>query len=72
MAKILKSYYVENSYGCFQLVQDEDVFLVGWEALSSVDNPDWGYSVHCFSTLEEAKTAFDRQYSIDKSWGQAI
>lgn len=72
MAKVLEEYYLENSYGCFQLVEDESVFLVGWEALSSVDNPDWGYSVHCFSSLEEAEEAFDRQYSIDKSWGRAI
>lgn len=72
MAKVLDSYYLEDSYGCFQLVEDEGVFLVGWNALSSVDNPDWGYSVHYFSTLEEAKAAFDRQYSVDKSWGRAI
>ena len=72
MAKVLDSYYLENSYGCVQLVEDEGVFLVGWNALSSVNNPDWGYSVHCFSSLEEAKEAFDRQYSIDKSWGRAI
>ena len=71
-AKVLKSYYLENSYGCFQLVEDEGVFLVGWEALSSVNNPDWGYSVHCFSTLAEAEEAFNKQYSIDKSWGRAI
>ena len=72
MAKLLESYYLENSYGCVQLVEDEGVFLVGWNALQSVDNPDWGYSVHYFSSPEEAKAAFDRQYSVDKSWGRAI
>jgi len=72
MAKVLESYYLEDSYGCVQLVEDEGVFLVGWNALQSVDDPNWGYSVHYFSTLEEAEAAFNRQYSIDKSWGRAI
>ncbi len=71
-AKVIKSYYLENSYGCFQLVKDGDVFLVGWNALSSVNNPDWGYSVRYFSSLEEAEEAFNRQYLVDKSWGRAI
>jgi len=70
--KILKSYYLENSFGSVQLVQDGDIYLVGWNAIESIDNPDWGYSVHYFSTLEDAKAAFDSQYSIDKSWGRAI
>ena len=72
MSKVLNSYYLKDSYGCVQLVEDEGVFLVGWNALQSVDDPNWGYSVHCFSTFEEAKAAFDKQYSIDKSWGRAI
>lgn len=59
-ARVIKSYYLENSYGYIQLVKDGDVFLVGWNALQSVDNPDWGYSVHRFSTLEEAEEAFDK------------
>lgn len=71
-AEVIKSYYLENSYSCVQLVKDGDVFLVGWNALLSVNNPDWGYSVQYFSTLEEAEAAFDRQYSEDKSWGRAI
>ena len=72
MSKVLESYYLEDSYGCVQLVQDEDSWLVGWNALQSVDNPDWGYSVHYFSSLEEAEEAFNKQYSIDKGWGRAI
>lgn len=70
--KILKSYYLDNSYGCVQLVQDGDTFLVGWNAIESIDNPDWGYSVHYFTTYEEANVAYEAQYAIDKSWGNAI
>lgn len=72
MAKVLDSYYLEGSHGCVQLVEDENVFLVGWNALQSVDDSDWGYSVHYYCSYEEAKAAFDEQYSVDKSWGRAI
>jgi hypothetical protein len=71
-SEVIKSYYLDNNYGCVQLVKDGNVFLVERNVLSSVNNPAWSYSVHYFSTLEEAKVAFDRQYSVDKSWGRAI
>jgi hypothetical protein len=72
-AKILKSYYMEDSYGYFQLVQDDDShFLVGWNAIQSIDNDDWGYSVHQFTTYEEANAAYEAQYAIDKDWGNTI
>lgn len=70
--EVLKSYYLEDSYGCVQLVKNGDVYLVGWNALLSVDDPNWSYSVQCFSTLEEAEAAFDKQYLNDKSWGRTI
>jgi hypothetical protein len=72
MKEVIKSYYLENCYGCVQLVKDGNGFLVERNVLSSVNNPAWSYSVHYFSTLEEAEASFDRQYSIDKSWERAI
>jgi hypothetical protein len=32
MSKVLESYYLEDSYGCVQLVQDEESWPVGWNA----------------------------------------
>ncbi len=70
--KILKSYYLENGCGCVQLVQDGETYLVGCTYLVGLYDPNWGYSVRYFSSLEEADDAYEELYAIDRSWGNAI
>lgn len=69
---IIKGYYLENSNGYMQLVKDGDTYLVGWNAVQSINNPDWSYSVRRFDSFQEAEAAYEEMYKIDKGCGNAI
>lgn len=69
---ILKSYYLENSYGYIQLVKYGGIYLVGWNAIESIDNDDWSYSVRRFNSFEKANAEYEERYEIDKGCGNTI